>query len=244
MTTVSVLIPTYNRPLMLAKALSHVRAQTYRDYEIIVVDDASADASTRNVCALFGATYFRLQTNQGVIGAHNFGIAKCAGRYILNLDDDSWPASPSCIWEFVEFMDSNAGVAVLALNVRAPRRPPQWPPGLRPFRAPYYSGCAAVFRRAAILTVGANLSEFRRQGEESDRSLRLYSAGLPIVALPGVEVVHEISELNRDRPRHVAREALNFLTRELVRAPLALVPYGVARALAFTVRNWRFARLH
>ena len=85
---VSVIIPTYNRAHLLEKALKSVFAQTYKDYEVIVVDDGSTDG-TADVVAKFGTEvrYFT-QSNRGVGAARNRGLKEARGRYVAFLDDD------------------------------------------------------------------------------------------------------------------------------------------------------------
>ena len=88
---VSVVIPTYNAATMVEQAIQSVLAQTYRDLEIIVIDDGSTD-DTENVVRPFGerVRYFR-QENQGVSAARNFGIKQARGEFIAFLDsDDLW----------------------------------------------------------------------------------------------------------------------------------------------------------
>lgn len=87
MPKVSVIIPTHNRPHLLARAVDSARAAG-TDVEIIVVDDASTDA-TAGVCEnLTGIKYVRVERNQGVAGARNIGILASTGKYIAFLDDD------------------------------------------------------------------------------------------------------------------------------------------------------------
>ena len=88
---VSVVIPTYNSSAMVEQAIQSVLAQTYRDFEIIVIDDGSTDG-TKDVVRRFGerVRYFN-QENQGVSAARNFGIHQSLGEYIAFLDsDDLW----------------------------------------------------------------------------------------------------------------------------------------------------------
>ena len=90
MPKVSVIIPTHNRPVYLRSAITSVLNQTYKDFEIIVVDDASED-DTEQVVAAFGEPrirYFRHETGKGDGGARNTGIAHARGDYIGFLDDD------------------------------------------------------------------------------------------------------------------------------------------------------------
>lgn len=88
MPEVSVVIPTYNRAAMLQEAIQSVMAQTYRDYEVIVVDDGSTD-NTRDVASAFsGKVRYVLQQNRGRSAARNHGIGLAQGRYIAFLDSD------------------------------------------------------------------------------------------------------------------------------------------------------------
>ena len=85
---VSVILPTYNRARILEKALKSVFAQTYKDYEVIVIDDGSTDA-TAEVIAKFGTKirYFA-QSNRGVGAARDRGLQEAHGKYVAFLDDD------------------------------------------------------------------------------------------------------------------------------------------------------------
>src|SRR6478672_690678 len=87
MKTVSLIIPTFNRPHLLPKAVESARLAG-NAVEIIVVDDASSD-STATVCAgLPNIKYVRLDRNQGVAGARNVGLLESRGDFIAFLDDD------------------------------------------------------------------------------------------------------------------------------------------------------------
>ena len=88
---VSVIIPNYNYGLYLGQAIESVLAQTYKNVEIIVVDDGSTDNS-QQVLANYGdkIKWFK-QTNQGVSKARNRGISDSKGEIIAFLDsDDVW----------------------------------------------------------------------------------------------------------------------------------------------------------
>lgn len=91
MPEVSVIIPTYNSAHYLMQAVESVLSQTFRDLEILVIDDGSTD-ETEVVMRQYGAPvrYIR-QRNSGVSAARNRGIAESRGRYIAFLDaDDTW----------------------------------------------------------------------------------------------------------------------------------------------------------
>ena len=84
----SVIIPTYNRAKYLKKAIKSVLKQTYRNFEVIVVDDGSKD-KTKKVAKRFGGQirYIR-QKHRGPSAARNTGIKHARGRYIAFLDSD------------------------------------------------------------------------------------------------------------------------------------------------------------
>jgi glycosyltransferase involved in cell wall biosynthesis len=89
MALVSVVIPAYNAAAYLGETLRSVQAQTYRNIEILVVDDGSTD-DTAAIAARFGVRCLT-QPNQGQAAARNAGIRAANGRYIALLDaDDLW----------------------------------------------------------------------------------------------------------------------------------------------------------
>jgi glycosyltransferase involved in cell wall biosynthesis len=106
MPRVSVLIPTYNCARFLGRAIDSALAQTYKDYEIIVVDDGSTD-DTRDVVAQYGSKvlYF-FQHNQGLSPARNLTLSKASGEFIAYLDaDDMW--YPQKLERQVAFLDTH-----------------------------------------------------------------------------------------------------------------------------------------
>ena len=91
----SVIIPLYNKAPYVRKALETVCAQTYRDYEIIVINDGSTDNSAiiaeEYLNGVEGISYKILsQQNAGVSAARNNGVAQATGEYLAFLDADDW----------------------------------------------------------------------------------------------------------------------------------------------------------
>lgn len=91
----SVVIPLYNKQRYIKSTLQSVLAQTYTDYEVIVVDDGSTDVSLQEAEQMQSDKIRVLhQENQGVAVARNTGIENAAGEYIAFLDaDDKWNPS-------------------------------------------------------------------------------------------------------------------------------------------------------
>ena len=91
MPTVSVVLPVYNGEAYVAEALRSVFAQTYGDYEVIVVDDGSTDHTVEALRPYMGRVRYVRQENSDVGKARNTGILHAGGKYIALLDqDDLW----------------------------------------------------------------------------------------------------------------------------------------------------------
>lgn len=90
MSKVSVIIPTYNRAEFLRSAIASVLDQTFQDFEIIVVDDASKDNASEVVSSFNDQRikYIRHGVNKGGSAARNTGIVNSNYEYIAFLDDD------------------------------------------------------------------------------------------------------------------------------------------------------------
>ena len=88
---VSVIIPTYNRADLVRQALASVKAQTYRDFEIVVVDDGGTDGTCEVLSAWREIRVLRHARRRGVSAARNTGIAAARGQWLAFLDsDDLW----------------------------------------------------------------------------------------------------------------------------------------------------------
>lgn len=91
MTEVSVIVPTFNRAKIIPKAIDSVLQQTYRDYEIIVIDDGSTDNTKAVLKKYDDKIVYRYKENGGISSARNSGIEIAKGKYIALLDsDDFW----------------------------------------------------------------------------------------------------------------------------------------------------------
>lgn len=110
--TVSVVIPTYNTAKYISEAIESVLAQTYKDFEIIVVDDGSTDNTKEVLQPCIEQIRYIYQGNGGRASARNTGIKAARGRYVAFLDsDDMW--TPGKLEKQVDIMEGNENIDFL-----------------------------------------------------------------------------------------------------------------------------------
>lgn len=113
---VSVIIPARNREKYLPTAIDSVLAQTLADFELIVVDDGSAD-KTPEIIQQYESQdhrvrWVRNETSLGIPGARNRGISEARGEYCASLDSDDY-AYPQRLARQVDFLDRHPDHAVV-----------------------------------------------------------------------------------------------------------------------------------
>lgn len=90
---VSVIVPVYNAESYIERTLDSVLSQTMVDFELLLINDGSADGSSE-ICDEYGkkSTKIRVfhRSNQGVSAARNFGLLSARGRWVVFIDSDDW----------------------------------------------------------------------------------------------------------------------------------------------------------
>ncbi|NCB63834.1 MAG: glycosyltransferase [Clostridia bacterium] len=99
MPKLSIIVPVYKAETVLPKCVDSVFAQTYPDWELLLVDDGSGDGSGK-LCDAYAAKDPRVKAihkdNGGVSSARNLGMERAVGDYILFLDSDDWADPAFC----------------------------------------------------------------------------------------------------------------------------------------------------
>jgi GT2 family glycosyltransferase len=226
---VSVIVCTYNGGRTLDQCLRSLRALNYPDYEVIVVDDGSTDA-TRAILA--GQPWVQAihQPNQGLSVARNIGLAAATGAIIAYTDSDC-VADPDWLSHLVDQLQLTGAAAVggpnlspddgwLAACVAA--SPGQPTHVLESDQvAEHIPGCNMAFRREPLQAMCGFDPQFLKAGDDVDACWRLQHAGEWITFAPGAFVWH------RRRQR-----TLSYLRQQ--------AGYGVAEALLRFKHSHRF----
>lgn len=165
--TVSVIIPAYGHSKYILQTLDSVFAQSFQDYEVIVVNDGSPDETAEFLNSLVSSGRIRYfeQPNQGVAVARNLGITHSHGKYIALLDDDDlWPPD-KLKWQVAELESSDAvliGGVAGSIGVDGSLQAPVGAPDeLRVYAfedlldgSPFLSPGQTLIRRSALESVG------------------------------------------------------------------------------------------
>lgn len=216
----SVVINTYNRARKLERCLATLADQTYRDFEVIVVNGPSTD-ETGAVLARFAGKIHVIETRSRVLSvSRNDGIARASGELVAFIDDDA-VAHPRWLEELVTAFDGPdvgaSGGLVYRMNGRDIEfrngiidregfvRWDQPAPGLYGDWEEGYlntvSGNNCMFRRSALEQIGGFDERIEYYHDEADVVMRLHRAGFRTVHRPGAVVYHEAApSLNRRNP--------------------------------------------
>jgi hypothetical protein len=111
---VSIVITTFNRPELLEPTLQSFRAQAYKDYEVIVIDDGT-DTSTKGICEAYDAEYLKLRNTPGYRNPaypNNVGVRRAAGEIIILQNAECKHVDPNTIEKLANACtDHNAAFA-------------------------------------------------------------------------------------------------------------------------------------
>jgi len=108
---VSVILPTYNRSKYLARSIESVLSQSYNNFELVVIDDASKD-NTQSVISQYQRKDYRVKiirnkANLGFVKSLNKAINYAQGKYIARIDDDDLWCDPKKLEKQIKFLEDN-----------------------------------------------------------------------------------------------------------------------------------------
>jgi N-acetylglucosaminyl-diphospho-decaprenol L-rhamnosyltransferase len=244
---ISVIIVTYNSADCIAACVQSVLAQTEVSFEVLVVDNASADGTLARLKGL-PCRVIASAENLGFGRGNNLGFAGSSGRYIYLLNPDAKLAAKNSLAELCRRMDANprwgmAGTEILSADGRAQGRPATDYPGSRhvhrdfsklPGDIAWIMGASMFIRRELYEKLGGFDPGFFLYSEETDFCLRLRELGFVIGYVSEVAVNHiggasedlrdpydvsarKLKGLLRFRQKHYSSEDCGFLARRDLR---------------------------
>src|SRR6266550_2742659 len=195
---ISVVLCTYNGARTLRDCLDALARLAYPDYEVIVVDDGSTDA-TAAIASSYECALIRTP-NAGLANARNTGLAVATGDIVAYIDDDAYPDPHWLTYLAATFM-SSSHVGVGGPNIAPPDDGPiaqcvaRSPGGpmhvlLSDREAEHIPGCNMAFRRSALDAIGGFDPQFRTAGDDVDVCWRLQERGGTLGFSPAAVVWH------------------------------------------------------
>ncbi len=208
---ISVIIVNFNGREYLEQCLSSLALQTFCDYEVIVVDNASLDGSVGYLEAHFpDVILVRAGENLGFAGGVNAGIQAASGEYIMTLNNDT-RVDPDCLFHLLEVMDQDDGVGMAAAKILffdhrinstgicISRSGAAWDRGMYEDDTGQYDRTeevfgpcagAALYRRLMLEEVGLFDEDFFLYMEDVDLAFRARLLGWKCVYTPSAQVYH------------------------------------------------------
>lgn len=213
----SVVIPTYNRGPKVSQAIRCVIAQTFEDWELIVVDDGSIDNTSEIVSPFLEddrVTYV-CQKNKGVSAARNLGASKAKGTFLVFFDSDD---ESDCCWleDFAEItysQGSEVGFVSCGYNLVGKACPPR---AGREFSSKPYNSASGSFavRRSVFEDVGG-YDECLHQSENWEFVARALcfcdSKGLAVLATPHCNITWNLEKTKSELAQRDFKRAKTYL---------------------------------
>ncbi|MEA3499551.1 MAG: glycosyltransferase family 2 protein, partial [Candidatus Marinimicrobia bacterium] len=118
---IDIILPIYKADEIVYKSIDSVINQTYKDWHLIIIDDASKDGMLQNIKDKYinynnKISYIKLDRNLRAAGARNFAISKSDGKYISFIDqDDLWKKNK--LTEYINYFNNNINVKLVHSNI-------------------------------------------------------------------------------------------------------------------------------
>jgi GT2 family glycosyltransferase len=267
MPLVSVVILNWNGKHLLADCLASLSQQTWRDFEVILVDNGSSDGSIEWVQGTHpDVRILPLPANRGFCGGNNAGIRAARGEYIVLLNNDT-EVEADWLGELVRYVRADAAIGACDSKILYfDRRDTIWSAGAlytiagscewrghglkdsavnEPAEVFTANACSAIYPRHVLEEVGDLDEDFFAGYEDVDWSFRARLRGYRIVNVPSSRVYHKVSATHQyNSPRYVYHGQRNVAAVFLKNMPTPLLlKYAVLHLLYTGGSFFYFARI-
>ncbi|MGD9496666.1 MAG: glycosyltransferase family 2 protein [Armatimonadota bacterium] len=238
-TDLTIVVPAYNAAATIRRALDSLRAQTWQDFEIVVVDDGSADNTAHIVTTEYPEVRCIRQDNAGPCVARNRGAHEARGEFLAFLDaDDEW--APEKAQRQMEVFAQRPDVAVCGTNgiiihgrrvypFNNPHRPRLVEPNLKDLLWGVHPVLASLMLRRELFVAVGGYDPGVKRWEDQDLFYRLAGLGHKVVELN--EPLYIIHRTQGSRVTHQAAQRVEWSVRTLLRWDPDGAPPGCASPL-------------
>jgi glycosyltransferase involved in cell wall biosynthesis len=211
--SVTVTFIAWQRPEALRRGIESCLAQTYKNIEIVVIDNSPTDKIHRWLLHHYPIVK-SIKTPRPISlpAARNLAVATAAGEFVIFHDDDSYFSSPEDVKTAVGYLETRPNVACLAFRVGSGEG--DWNPQFDAAEiCPTYIfiACAVMFRRTDFAAAGWYFEKFWLYGEERVVSLGFFGIGKEIHFFPQVTIIHRPESAGR-----VSDNAARYWTADVV----------------------------
>jgi GT2 family glycosyltransferase len=213
----SVIIPNWNGKRFLEECIDSLKAQTFQDFETVLVDNGSTDGSAPFVEEKYGdyVRIIRMEKNLGFTGGNNAGIRAAKGEYIVLLNNDT-RTDPRWLEEFVKATDVNPRIGMWGSKIFSYGKRDQieavgeliYRDGLCRSKGQFEldqgqyeemeeilfpPGCGAMYRKRVFEEIGLFDEDFFAYADDAEIGIRARLAGWKSLYVPGAILYHKNS---------------------------------------------------
>ncbi len=229
---ISILMPVFDTPAeYLAECWESIRAQTFREWELVLVDDGTRAAETiaeiERIANDPRVVLIRLEKNQGIAPALNIGLSRCRGRLVARMDADDM-MMPTRLERQFAYMQAHPDVSILGTQIQGI----EWatdevfPPTEHPEQVTdeyikhqrdtseiwFLNHPTVMLRRREVMNLGGY--PMYRVAQDLGLWLKAFSAGLKIHNLPTVELQYRLHAKQVSRTKGVRRAEYKQIVEE------------------------------
>ena len=229
---ISILMPVFDTPpAYLVECWESIRAQTFREWELVLIDDGSRAAETiAEIDRIAGdprVVLIRLEKNQGISTALNVGLSRCRGRLVARMDSDD-TMLPTRLERQYDYLQSHPDVTILGTQIQGIEcETDEWfPPTQHPEQVTdeyikhqretseiwFLNHPTVMLRRREVMNLGGY--PMYRVAQDLALWLKVVSAGLKIHNLPTVELHYRLHANQVSRTKGVRRSEYEQIVQE------------------------------